>query len=225
MITGSAPASTAVCTRAMGVRPSSRAFSDVVISSAAEPSEICEALPAVMTPSGLNGVFSVASVSTVEPRRMPSSCCTRPAVGRHGRDLLVEPALVLGGRGLLVGGHRELVELLAREAPLLGDHLGADALVGTRRRSGPGTGRRRDPALAVEAPMGTRDIDSTPPATTTSYCPAISPAAAKCTDCWDEPHWRSIGEARHGLRPPRGQHRGAGDVTPPAPRPGTRSPR
>ena len=40
--------------------------------------------------------------------------------------------------------------------------------------------------------MGTRDMDSTPPATTTSYCPAISPAAAECTDCWDEPHWRSM---------------------------------
>src|SRR4051812_22037463 len=40
--------------------------------------------------------------------------------------------------------------------------------------------------------MGTRDMDSTPPATTTSYCPAINPAAAECTDCWDEPHWRSM---------------------------------
>ena len=36
MITGSAPASTAVCTRAIGVSPSSRAFSEVVISSAAD---------------------------------------------------------------------------------------------------------------------------------------------------------------------------------------------
>lgn len=39
--------------------------------------------------------------------------------------------------------------------------------------------------------MGTRLIDSTPPATTTSYWPAMRPAAAKCTDCCDEPHWRS----------------------------------
>src|SRR5215210_1265453 len=35
-------------------------------------------------------------------------------------------------------------------------------------------------------------MDSTPPATTMSYCPATIPAAAKCTDCWLEPHWRSI---------------------------------
>ena len=39
--------------------------------------------------------------------------------------------------------------------------------------------------------MGTRLIDSTPPATTTSYWPEITPAAAKCTDCWEEPHCRS----------------------------------
>ena len=43
----------------------------------------------------------------------------------------------------------------------------------------------------IELPIGTRLIDSTPPATTTSYCPAMSPAAAKCTACWLDPHCRS----------------------------------
>src|SRR4051794_37634366 len=43
----------------------------------------------------------------------------------------------------------------------------------------------------IVEPMGTRLIDSTPPATTTSYWPAIRPAAAKCTDCCEEPHCRS----------------------------------
>src|SRR3954454_15365116 len=46
-------------------------------------------------------------------------------------------------------------------------------------------------APPTDDPIGTRDIDSTPPATTTSYCPATSPAAAKCTDCWLDPHCRS----------------------------------
>jgi hypothetical protein len=32
----------------------------------------------------------------------------------------------------------------------------------------------------------------TPPATTRSWVPDITPWAAKCTACWDEPHWRSI---------------------------------
>ena len=73
MITGSSAASTAVCTRATGVRPSSRAFSLVVIISAAAPSLICELLPAWITPSGLNAGLSWASFSSVEPRRTPSS--------------------------------------------------------------------------------------------------------------------------------------------------------
>src|SRR5918998_953486 len=40
--------------------------------------------------------------------------------------------------------------------------------------------------------MGTRLIDSTPPATTTSAWPLITVAAAKATACWEEPHCRSI---------------------------------
>jgi hypothetical protein len=51
MITGSAAASTAVCTRARGTSPSRRACSEVVMSRAAAPSEIWDALPAVITPS------------------------------------------------------------------------------------------------------------------------------------------------------------------------------
>src|SRR5215468_3676182 len=43
----------------------------------------------------------------------------------------------------------------------------------------------------MDDPIGTRLIDSTPPATTTSYWPLVRPAAAKCTDCCDEPHCRS----------------------------------
>jgi hypothetical protein len=32
----------------------------------------------------------------------------------------------------------------------------------------------------------------TPPATTRSLVPLITAWAAKCTDCCDEPHWRSM---------------------------------
>ena len=46
---------------------------------------------------------------------------------RH--DLIVERTGILCGRCLLVRAERELVEHHARKAPLLGDHLGADALV------------------------------------------------------------------------------------------------
>ena len=43
-----------------------------------------------------------------------------------------------------------------------------------------------------DAPIGTRVMFSTPAAITTSYAPAITPCAAKCAACCDEPHWRSI---------------------------------
>ena len=76
MMTGSSPATTAVCTRASGVRPSSAAFSLVVISSAAEPSLICELLPAWITPSSLKAGLSFASAASEPPRRMPSSAMT-----------------------------------------------------------------------------------------------------------------------------------------------------
>src|SRR3954469_24359525 len=48
-----------------------------------------------------------------------------------------------------------------------------------------------EPSPRVE-PIGTRLIDSTPPATTTSAWPLITVAAAKATACWEEPHCRSI---------------------------------
>ncbi len=43
----------------------------------------------------------------------------------------------------------------------------------------------------TDAPIGVRVMTSTPAATTTSYAPAMTPCAAKCIDCWLEPHWRS----------------------------------
>ena len=47
-------------------------------------------------------------------------------------DLVLEAALGGGPGGPLVAPHREGVELLARDAPLVGDHLGADALALSR---------------------------------------------------------------------------------------------
>ena len=60
----------------MGVRPSSLARSSVISSTAAAPSEICDELPAVCTPSGRATGFSVASFSSDVSRR-PSSRATR----------------------------------------------------------------------------------------------------------------------------------------------------
>src|SRR5215472_6025769 len=43
-----------------------------------------------------------------------------------------------------------------------------------------------------DRPIGTRVIDSTPAAITTSIAPDITACAAKCSACCDEPHCRSI---------------------------------
>ena len=51
MMTGSTPAIANECKRAIGVSPSSRARAEVVTRTAAAPSEICDELPAVTTPS------------------------------------------------------------------------------------------------------------------------------------------------------------------------------
>ena len=169
----------------------------------------------ITPPSGLNTVFSLASVSTELPARMPSSrLITVPSSSVTGAIWRVEATLAAGPRRPSRASRRRTRRPGCGRSPTARRSSPRRRPgSGTRRRSGPGTGRRTGsaPPRRVE-PIGTRDIDSTPPATTTSYWPAISPAAAKCTDCWLDPHWRSMRHAGDRLRPARGQHGGARDV-------------
>ncbi len=71
IFTGSQPTVVWSMIRARGVSPSASAFSRAISSTAAAPSEICDALPAVTTPSGLNAGFNAASASSVVSGRMP----------------------------------------------------------------------------------------------------------------------------------------------------------
>ena len=73
MITGSTPTVVWSTMRARGVSPSAFALSADISSTAAAPSEICEALPAVILPSGLNAGLSCESFSSVVSGRMPWS--------------------------------------------------------------------------------------------------------------------------------------------------------
>ena len=73
--TGSTPTRHVSTTRARGVRPSSFAFSSVIIKIALAPSEICDELPAVWTPFSRATGLSDASFSIVVSR-MPSSRAT-----------------------------------------------------------------------------------------------------------------------------------------------------
>jgi hypothetical protein len=43
----------------------------------------------------------------------------------------------------------------------------------------------------MAAEIGIMLMLCTPPATTRSWVPLITPCAAKCTACCDDPHWRS----------------------------------
>ena len=118
MMTGSAPASVAVCTLAIGLRPNDFAFSADMNSSAAEPSEICEELPAWITPSSLNAGLSCSHL--LDRRAAPDALVLEHGVAvlvldRH--DLVVERAGILCSRGLLVRAERELVERRASRRP------------------------------------------------------------------------------------------------------------
>src|ERR1700689_2211257 len=152
MNTGSAPTTVSEWIRARGVKPCRRTASSDAISTAAEPSEICEAVAAVSSQPSRRG-FSSAIFSREVSRRGASSVGTPripappqrlqlsqslqgrfPAgslVGRDPvdrRDLAVEPALVDRVQRPGVALQRELFELRPPQAPLLAHQLRAAEL-------------------------------------------------------------------------------------------------
>ena len=64
----------------------------------------------------------------------------------------------------------------------------------------------------MSAPIGTRVMFSTPPATTRSCAPALTACAAKFTACWPEPQKRFSVTPGHLDRPAGREHRAARDV-------------
>ena len=80
MIRGSTPARAPATHVAMGVTPSSFAFSSLITTTAAAPSLMPEALPAVTIPSFLNAGRSFPRASILEPALGPSSVSTRMVV-------------------------------------------------------------------------------------------------------------------------------------------------
>ena len=173
---------------ASGVTPSSSALARLVTMTAAPPSEICDALPAVIVPSFENAGRRPPSDSVVVPGRTPSSVSTTTGSPlRCGiddrRDLVGEAAFLLRGGRALVALRRELVLRLAGDAADLADVvLGARAHVHRVERAPQAVVDHRVDELAVaHAVAGTRAfgrrygalvIDSMPPATTTSASPA-----------------------------------------------------
>ena len=161
------------------------------MSRAAEPSEICEALPAVTTPSSWKAVRRPASDSSVVPRRMPSSAVSRRRPARSRRRTARRRWRRRRARARRPRSRRAAV----REKPhFVGDHLGRDALAApgrcrSARASAAGTGRRRRPRWRTSArATSTRRRRRRRRRSGRRR----GPAAAKCTACWLEPHWRSI---------------------------------
>ena len=107
-----------------------------MISTADAPSVIWDELPAVTLPPSMYAGFRFASVATLESGRIPSSVLMSSSVvaavlvaNVDGDDLALEASLGgrLGRAPVALGG--EGVEVLAGDPPLVGDHLGTDALV------------------------------------------------------------------------------------------------
>ena len=116
-------------------RRAPRPWPRLMTMTAAPPSEICDALPAVMVPSFANAGRRPPSDSVVVPGRTPSSVSTTTGSPLRcgiatGDDLVGEPAVLDRGRGALVALGRELVLRLAGDAAeLAGVLLGARAHV------------------------------------------------------------------------------------------------
>ena len=105
---GSGPATTpcAPISARIGA-PSSSALARHMTTTAAAPSEIWLAEPAVMVPSGANAGRSLASACAVVPGRTPSSSVTTERVAlalrdRHRDDLVVEQPVLARADGALV---------------------------------------------------------------------------------------------------------------------------
>ena len=100
----------------------------MAISTAEAPSEICDALPAWITPSSRNDGLSLASVSGVVPRRRPSSA-TKPGAAGTGASWPAKSPRSVAAAASSCERAGVLVEGAAGQAPPAGDALGADALV------------------------------------------------------------------------------------------------
>ncbi len=119
MTRGSTPATAEATNAPSGSTPSSRAFSSLAMTSAAAPSLIPLAFPAVTVPSERNAGLSLASASVVRlgPRMLVDGDIA------DGNELVVEAAGRVRGRPALLRAQRERVLILARDAEALGDVL------------------------------------------------------------------------------------------------------
>ena len=134
IITGSSPATENACSRAFGSRPSSLAISGVVIITRRAAVVDRAGVARGHLPVDLREPLAFAPGPRTRASARPASPAwcrggsTRRCPGHPRDQLVVERPVGVRGGGALVALHREPVELGARQLPLGGDQLGADAL-------------------------------------------------------------------------------------------------
>jgi hypothetical protein len=160
-------------------------------------------LPAVTLPSPLKAGRSLARLSRLVSRAdvLVGIEGLRLALDLdlHRHDLALEAALVDGAGGALLALQRELVLVLAADAPALGDVLRRDAHVAAVEGIAEGADHGVDDlavaeALAEDACPGSqycaRLMHSAPPATAASASPCSTSWAAETIACRPLPHRR-----------------------------------
>ena len=211
MTAGSTPATAVATTRAIGLRPSSRAQPPASTSTQAPaPSLMPELLPAVTDAALAEGGLEARQglEAGVGARVLVAVDDDRLALRlghRHRHDLVGEATGLDGRHGALLRDEREGVLVLAADRPAARPRSRRSRPSSRGGASRPGAGwrsasrgscrpsracraRRAPPALAMT--YGARVIDSTPPATKTSPSPTMIAWAAALIACRPEPHSR-----------------------------------
>ena len=190
-------------------------------STAAAPSEICEDVPAVCTPSGSTGRSRASAVQAGLPQALvavddrgsrrsgwPSAPSTGALTGTTSRSnrpcAQARCAVALRAQAELRRPRPGTARAAARSArpPRTGS-------AGRCPRSRAAACPRPVPTLA---PSGTRLIASTPQAMPTSMAPAAISPAMRCAACCAEPHWASRVRQPGLVGQPGVQPGGPGDV-------------
>ena len=202
---GSTPAMPNETKRARGSSPSRPTAASLAISTAAEPSTICDELPAVTTPSGRNAGLSAASAAAEVSRRGASSTANTAGAATAAPpacNTVLLASSPVGASGSSIGtiSRSNLPPSEAASARRCDSSEYASSASRDRCHSS-ASSSAEVPCITISCrsvmrseieppfePIGTRDIISTPAETTRSSWPAITAAAALKLVCIDEPH-------------------------------------
>ena len=192
--TGSSPRTERWCTRARGVSWWSFTACSDATSMALDASQIWDATAAVIRPPGDSG--SRPAIFSSDVSRGHSSVVKSPtgAIWDSNRP----SAIAARARSWEASANSSIC---SREIPHFSAIISAERNWLTSwspyRASQPGDSANGVvkpywSATSIAAEIGIALMFCRPPATTRSCVPDITPWAAKCTACWEEPHWRSM---------------------------------